>query len=305
MTAHRFLDFEFDPVRLGDRELLAPILRRHPQPLAGYTFAVLAAWNPFFHYGWSAAGPDTLLISCLVDPPGRRHLLQPLGTFDPSLKERILAEAAALPYPLKILGVSERFLGEHADFTRAFTVREDRTVSNYIYSAEALATLKGRKYAKKRNLISQAEGLYEWTASPLTAERTDACFAVLEAIAGEEHPLVEGMLAREMAALESTLHHFKAWEQQGVLVEAAGRPAAFSIYEAIGPRTAAIHFERALRSYKGLYQVINRETARVIGDQGYEFINREEDLGDPGLRAAKQSYHPVEIVPAYELTCRP
>ena len=305
MTDHRFLDFEFAPLRLGDRELLTPVLRRHPQPLAGYTFAVLAAWNPFYHYGWATAGPDTLLISCLIDSPRRRHLLQPLGTFGPSLKDRILAAADALPYPLKIIGVSERFIGEHADFSRAFTVREDRTTSNYVYSTEALATLKGRKYAKKRNLISQAEGLYEWTASPLTAARTDDCFAVLQAIVEEEHPLVEGMLAREIAALESTLRHFKAWEQQGVLVEAAGRPAAFSIYEAISPRTAAIHFERALRSFKGLYQVVNWETARVIGDQGYEFINREEDLGDPGLRAAKQSYHPVEIVPAYELTYRP
>jgi hypothetical protein len=81
-----------------------------------------------------------------------------------------------------------------------------------------------------------------------------------------------------------------------------GRPVAFSIYEAISPTTVAIHFERALRSYKGLYQVINWETAQVIARQEYEFINREEDLGDPGLRDAKRSYNPVKLIPAYELT---
>jgi hypothetical protein len=57
-----------------------------------------------------------------------------------------------------------------------------------------------------------------------------------------------------------------------------------------------------LRSYKGLYQVINWEAAKVIAAQGYGFINREEDLGDAGLRDAKMSYHPTEIVPAFELS---
>ena len=57
----------------------------------------------------------------------------------------------------------------------------------------------------------------------------------------------------------------------------------------------------SLRSYKGLYQVINWETAKLIATQGFEFINREEDVGDQGLRDAKLSYHPVEIIPAYEL----
>ena len=113
---------------------------------------------------------------------------------------------------------------------------------------------------------------------------------------------MEAMLKRELAALECTLRHFDDFGQQGLLVTVNSRPVAFSIYEAISPTTVAIHFERALRSYKGLYQVINCETAKVILRQGFEHINREEDLGDVGLRDAKMSYHPIEIVPAYELT---
>jgi hypothetical protein len=87
-----------------------------------------------------------------------------------------------------------------------------------------------------------------------------------------------------------------------LLVSAGTRPVAFSIYEAIGPVTVAVHFERALRSYKGLYQVINWETAKAVAAQGFDYLNREEDMGDAGLRDAKMSYHPVEIVKAHELT---
>jgi hypothetical protein len=63
-------------------------------------------------------------------------------------------------------------------------------------------------------------------------------------------------------------------------------------------------FERALRDKKGLYQVINQETARAIAAQGLTFINREEDLGDPGLRRAKLSYHPIRLEAKHTLTLR-
>jgi len=302
MSKNSFLGFEFSPVKLDDRRILTEFLGRHPQPLTGYTFSALVAWKPFYHYGWTFAEPDTLLISCMLDGDAHYHLLQPIGAFSSAAAQAVIRKAADLPYSLRIIGASERFLKENPDFAGFFAAGEDRAVSNYVYSASALAKLAGRKYAKKRNLLSQAAGLYRWSCRPLTSALTDQCFSVLETIIEEEHPLVEGMLGRELAALDFTLRHFDVLRQQGLLVSVEDRPVAFSIYEEISPNTVAIHFERALRSYKGLYQVINCETAKVIAAQGYEFINREEDLGDPGLRDAKMSYHPIEVVPAYELT---
>jgi len=238
----------------------------------------------------------------LSDPDPHPHLLQPIGTFSPETALTLIKNAAELPYRLKIIGVCDQFLKDNAGFVRSFNAGEDRAVSNYVYSAAALSQLPGRKYAKKRNLIAQAESLYSWSIQHLTSALTPACFAVLDSILEEEHPLVEGMLKRELAALECTLKHFDDFHQQGLLISVNSKPVAFSIFEAISPTTVAIHFERALRSYKGLYQVINWEAAKVIAAQGYGFINREEDLGDAGLRDAKMSYHPTEIVPAFELS---
>ena len=304
MNDFSFLGYKFSPLELSDNQRLSGFLSRYPQPLTGYTFATLAAWQPFFRYGWTFAGPETLLISCYLGPDSHIHMLQPIGPLPHEIAQLLVNNAAALPYKLKIIGASDQFIKENAGFAKSFTVLEDRAVSNYVYGAEALAKLRGRKYAKKRNLIAQAGNLYNWSIHELTSGLTPSCFAVLDSILDEEYPKVEGMLKRELTALECTLRHFDEFSQKGLLIAVDDRPVAFSIFEAISPTTVAIHFERALRSYKGLYQVINCETAKVIAAQGYKYINREEDLGDPGLRDAKMSYHPKEILPAYELSLK-
>jgi uncharacterized protein len=297
----KFLGFDFELFEVSQQHLLSGFLPRHPQPLSGYTFATIAAWQQHFEYGWIMAEPDTLLISCALGLDRERHLMQALGQFSTGLQRQLLTEAASLDYDMRIVGVCDTFLNKHPDFVGRFEVKEDRAAANYVYRTEDLAKLSGRKYSKKRNLIAQASGLFQWTVLPLTPEHTGMCFSVLEQIEMTEQPEMDQNLRRELAALEYTLHHFGDLDQKGIVITIGGQPVAFSIYERISADTVAIHFERALRSYKGLYQVVNRETARVIAKMGIEFINREEDVGNPGLREAKLSYYPQQLVPAYEL----
>ena len=174
---------------------------------------------------------------------------------------------------------------------RHFTVRDERDAANYLYRAADLAELKGKKYSAKRNHLAQAERAYSWTAHPVTAER-DACFQALRDGGAEDPGPLDRNRRWEQAALEFALEHWDLMDHQGVLLRVDGRPVAFSIFEPLTPSTAVIHYERALRSLKGLYQVVNREAAR------------EEDIGDEGLRKAKLSYSPLEFVKAYTLTFR-
>ena len=305
MNSFSYLGFDFFPVCPENQETVSAFLRKHPQPLCGYTHATLEAWKAFVSYDRGLSGPETMLIVYTPIPEAPPILLQPVGAFSPDFQNHIFREAEALDYPLKIFGVSSRFLERYPEFVSQFSVRDERNYANYIYRAEDLALLRGRKYSKKRNLISQARSLYSWKSHALTEEIADKCFAVLESIRTEENPVMEGISERELGALETTLRNFRRLRQQGLLITVDGRPVAFSIFEAINSTTTTIHFERALRSYKGLYQVINQEAACVIEAQGFEFINREEDVGDAGLRAAKLSYYPIELMTAWELTFNP
>lgn len=296
-----FLGFEGTSFSIEQRAQLSPFLRAHPQPLSGYTFATLAAWNDSFHYRWIFAEPELLLSSYVLEPDPNRYLLQPIGRLSAALIDQIVGEGAKLPYRLKIAGVSEAYLAAQPELVRHFDVVDERDAANYVYSAQDLATLVGKRFSAKRNLISQFERQYSWTVEPVTPENTPACREVLWHIA-EEDPSTLGLNRRwELAALGYTLDHYQELEQQGVLIRVEGRAVAFSPFERLNADTGVIHFERALRSYKGLYQVVNREAARVMVAQGFECINREEDIGDAGLRKAKLSYNPIELAKSYAL----
>lgn len=296
-----FLGWEFKPIELEDRHVLAPFLKRHPHRLSGYTFAAMIAWDHLLKFAWTFATPETLLVS--IESKGARHLIEPRGALDPVLQDEILARAAQLDYPLRLFMIDQRFLDAHPAFVARFEVALHSEESHYLYRASDLAQLPGRKYAAKRNLIAQAERQYRWTTEALTPENHEAAFDLLRRIHEEDGPESESF-QQDTRALEYTLRHLAELAQHGNLVRVEGRPAALSICEPIADDTVAIHFERASRSYKGMYQVVTNEAAKAIVAAGYEYINREEDLGNEGLRKAKQSYHPIEIIGSFSLTLR-
>lgn len=289
----------FKKISLQDRDFLSTVLRRFPQRISGFSFPVLFAWSAVYDYEWAYFRDGTLLFTCLIPAEGRRHLLQPIGPFGEESRAAVRDFIATAGYPVKIFGASHAFLRQHGDFQSCLGVSDDPGLANYIYNAQDLAALAGKFYAKKRNLIAQANRLYPWHAVPLTQETIPACFDIVEKMRLEDG--AESDLG-EQAALRRALENFAALGLKGILVHAGGEPAAFSVYDRVSDDMAIIHFEKALRRYKGLYQIVNQETARAIAADGVSLINREEDVGLQGLRQAKQSYGPAAMAESLTLT---
>ncbi len=302
-----FEKFEFTPLAQLDasrRVTVEALLAASPQPLSGYTWAMLSAWDPMFSYRVAAPGGDTLLIS-FANLAGERHLLQPLGAFGRPLSATLLDRAARLPYLLQIACASEAFVGAHPDLQEAMEVGEDRSASNYLYRASDLVDLPGKAYSPKRNHLAQARAAFSWTVEPLESDQAIAeCMELSHELRPELGLDPDSLPCHEHRALLFTLERLRELKQEGLLIRVEGRVEAFALFEPIAPKMAAIHFERARRALKGLHQVINWEAARLLRERGFELINREEDVGHEGLRKAKLSYHPVRIEPAYTFTLR-
>lgn len=295
----------FKPLTLADKPVLQPILSRFSHPLSGYSFALLHVWHNYFNYAWQLMD-DTLMMSFDLHHGNiKRCLMQPIGDFGEKCQQTILKMAQEKTDPFHLFGISEAFIQKHKTFCSHFDIVYRLEYSDYIYKASDLAELKGEKYAKKRNLIHQACRAYKFTVDTLHAKNIDDAFFVLKRCdleIPERGPSETRQGERQ--ALELALEHFGRLGFHGVLIRIDETPAAFAIYEVLPNQTAIVAFERALRTYKGLSQIINQETAKSLQQQGIEFINREEDLGDPGLRQAKMSYAPFKIEPSYSLTFR-
>jgi hypothetical protein len=137
---------------------------------------------------------------------------------------------------------------------------------------------------------------YNYEGKPLLEEFIPDALEVLESWRdGRDNP---GDYKASREALE------KSEELQlcGGIYYVEGKPAAYTLGEELaGGDSFVIHFEKALSQYKGIYQFVNQCFASILPEK-YTYINREQDLGDPGLRQAKLSYRPVGFVKKYRVT---
>lgn len=175
---------------------------------------------------------------------------------------------------------------------------------DYLYDAEMLATVAGKKMSKKRNHVRQFESHYpdakwEWI-NPLNANLADRFMNIFDlegdssAMAIAERNLSRFLISR-MEAGDNNL--------EGMLLFADGEVCAYTIGDIKGD-TLFIHVEKATRKIIGSYEMINYLFAREMTSlhPNIKFINREDDAGDIGLRMAKESYHPEEILRKYNIT---
>jgi hypothetical protein len=107
-------------------------------------------------------------------------------------------------------------------------------------------------------------------------------------------------LAHEIEAILYAIEHITELQIQGLLIRVDSEAGAIALFERMNADTALVHFEKGLSEYRGIYKAINKYTAELLVDE-VKFINRESDLGIPGLREAKMRYHPNHMVEVYSL----
>lgn len=165
---------------------------------------------------------------------------------------------------------------------------EMRSMHDYIYLQKDLSTLIGNRFHQKRNHVNNFEKKYKWEYVSVTSDNLPLlCEAAAHLFS------VDGRLPDEYEAILDILDHFEELGLKAGILLAEGTPVAYSIGEVMCDDTALIHIEKADRSYDGAYAMINKLFASEFEDCTY--INREEDMGIPGLRKAKSSYHPVRM----------
>lgn len=176
---------------------------------------------------------------------------------------------------------------------------------DYIYLAEDLEKLKGKKFHSKRNHLNR---FYEnnWSFEPLNRDNIAECIEMNKRWRSENIDKCEisketQSKIEELCVVECSLKHFDELKYTGGVLRVNGQVQAFTFGEQSADNCFVIHVEKALREFQGAYAAINHEFVKSLNGQ-YKYINREDDAGSEGLRRAKLSYNPIFMEIKYEIT---
>jgi hypothetical protein len=203
--------------------------------------------------------------------------------------------------PVKMARVPEEIISRFDWKAEGFVAQFDRDQSDYIYLSEDLIQLKGRKYHRKRNHIKQFKEKYTYQYLPLTPELVSDCLRLQTEWCDLRQCEVIPGLHNESIAIKEAFSHFEALEVMGGVILINDRVEAFTLGEPLNRDTVVIHIEKANPSFDGLYPMINQAFLENHCS-GYTYVNREQDLGEEGLRKAKESYFPHHMVNKYAIT---
>lgn len=278
---------DFVPLSLGFVDSLHPRLSLTIDGVSEFTFSGLYLFRDKYHYkislnngGFIISGEDKsgafFMTPC--DAPDRGTLTALFETHDywKNISDAVYASLYEKHPDMEIL------------------ITEDRNNYDYLYNRDDLAQLSGKKYHKKKNLVNQFLNSYnDFELRPMTSALVPAAVEVLDRwrdIKGDG----------DYSPAREALEFFDSLKLHGAVLFVAGKPAAWCLGESIARgRMFVIHFEKAIDEYKGIYQFLNQVFAASL-PRFFSWINREQDLGNEGLRQAKMTYRPCGFVIKYQ-----
>lgn len=289
---------QYEPVSLHMQEEYLKRLALCPQKASDYSFANIWGWAE--EYGlelmfgnkcawirqtrpetvcWAPVGPwrEVDWLACPLICTAKRYIRVP--------------EQLALFW--------QEMLGDRAELI------ETRGQWDYLYTVQDLIDLKGNKFHKKKNHLNQFHKQYATEYRPMDPDCIEQAMDLQDQWCQWRECEDSPSLIAENQAVARTLTN---WDRIPGLMGGAlhhdGRMIAYTVAEPLTEDTLVIHFEKAHNDYRGVYQAINQA---FLAHQGKEFVlvNREQDLDDPGLRKAKESYHPVEYLKKFEVRVKP
>lgn len=277
------------PLMLEDKEQLGRIFRSLQPRVSELTFAGLYLFRKAHAYQLTMAGDSLVVLGSGYD--GTRRFLPPFSGDVATAINTLFADG------LELYGADREFADRYLA-GGDFVLEQNRDDADYLYLRQELAELPGSRFHKKKNRISYFLKRHECQVEYLESRHKDGCLALLEQwrrMAGEQR---NESLALEVEAAFEAVELSGELGLSGVVVTVQGAVSAFALGERLNRDTAVCHFEKTDPFMEGAAQLVNREFCRMLFGE-CRYVNREQDLGEAGLRNAKMSYHPTELVGKY------
>ena len=293
---------DFKPIEISDREFINNKIWEYRPETSELNFNNFFIWRYYYGFEWSMY-EDWLLILTTNDTVGF-SFFPPIGppSRDDVTKLMLewLREEKSTKRPF-IVRADKRLVSE-IEKSGWFDITPTRDHFDYIYHADSLSDLAGRKLHSKRNHINKFKRLYDFEYLPISKELVDKCFQLFRKFHNWQECKEDPNSQAECISIHEALMNFEKLKFQGGTINIANRVVAFTIGEKLNSETALIHIEKIDPEIPQLYSVINQQFSEHTWKDVVQFINREQDLGKPGLRQAKSSYYPDHLIEKFQIT---
>ncbi|MBQ8588546.1 MAG: DUF2156 domain-containing protein [Clostridia bacterium] len=258
------------------------------------SFANLYMWKDYYKTCYSLV--DGFLVILNTSPSGKLHCYMPYGNGDmegclKAVRDYTLSKGQ----PLRITSASESDAENIRKIFPEVDVKENTSFNDYVYLAENLVNLSGKKLHSKRNHLNKFKATYDYVYREMVPEDFEPCLELAGRLMRKTRSEESFGYMEELKSIETAFDNFELFKLSGGVIEIDGNIAAFTVGEKLTQNCALIHIEKADTSYDGIYAAINNEFVKNRWAD-FEFVNREEDMGIPGLRKAKLSYRPHHMV---------
>lgn len=290
----------FQKVELSDREWITQRLRQSDFKSCDYSFVNNYIWATSNHIRFA----DVNGFYCLLSgEEGKLSYTYPAGSGDiKPVIEALMADAAERSIPFRLRGIPAENVGLlQTLFPDRFEYSSNRDDCDYIYSVERLTSLSGKKLHSKRNHIARFGDNPDWAYEDITPENINDCRRMNEEWCKRYQCLEDESLNHEACAVKRAFGHFFDLGLKGGLLRVGGEVVAYTMGEPLSTDTYVMHIEKAFPEVQGSYPMINKQFL-LHNCQDYRYVNREEDLGDEGLRKAKMSYYPDILLEKFTAT---
>ena len=295
---------EFKRITLDDMGAISRFLTHSKSRTCDYTVGGIYMWVHYLNYSYCIYRNTLFIQGVSEEDMGRPAFSMPLG-------ELPLDESVALlkdyceqnGIPLRFSAIPEDCISE---FRQAgeWTVEPLADWADYLYNAEGIATLSGKKYSKKRNhvnrfMLDNPEARLHAISGENTQRILDAFYKWDNA---EEMQSLTAIEERDMTV--NVMEHMGQLPgfEGASLDDGRGNIVAFTVGEVIGD-TLYVHIEKMNHEVSGAGTAVFHLFVKAMMEKYPElrYCNREEDVGDEGLRQAKLSYHPSDVLQKYDL----
>ncbi len=285
-------------ITIDKKEYLNKFLEKANSENSELTFTNLFMWRKSYNVKFSVISDCLVIISKHKENPAIIYFPIGDGDFISCLNE-VIREFQTTGESFMIRINNDEDLEKIKTAFPSIEISEDKDAFDYVYRVQDLSELKGKKYHAKRNFTNRFENKYSYTFEIMTPDKKDECYSLYKKWLEEKEYDIPG-LDESFEAVSELLDNWESLDITGSCLRVDGKMVAFSFGEPMisAKSTIVIHFEHADTTYEGAFPMMNRQFLLNCW-QDFEFVNREEDMGLPGLKKAKESYYPCHMAKKY------